>query len=196
MFFLHNCSASQKSLNLTSWNLIHFSYSCIFYFLDCHCGINIKQISSGLKVKVIQLCPTLCGPMDYTVHRILQARILEWVASPFSRGSSQPRAWTQVSCIAGGFFTSWATREAQEYWSGLPIPSPASLPGPGIKPGSPALQVDILPTERSGKPNQMSVFPYFTQLYISPNSRNLTPRYITLIVRNDTNMQITKYSVW
>ena len=47
-----------------------------------------------------------------TVHGILQARILEWVACPFSRGSSQPKDQTQVSCIAGGFFTSWATREA------------------------------------------------------------------------------------
>ena len=52
-------------------------------------------------------------PLDYTVHGILQARILEWVAFPFSRGSSQPRDRTQVSSIAGGFFTSWATREAQ-----------------------------------------------------------------------------------
>ena len=48
----------------------------------------------------------------YTVHGILQARILEWVAFPFSTGSSQPRGRTQVSCIAGGFFTRWATREA------------------------------------------------------------------------------------
>ena len=52
--------------------------------------------------------------MDYTVHEILQARILEWVAVPFSRGSSQPRDRTQVSHIEGGFFTSWATREAQD----------------------------------------------------------------------------------
>ena len=50
--------------------------------------------------------------MDYTVHGILQARILEWVAFPFSRASSQPRDQTQVSHIAGRFFTSWATREA------------------------------------------------------------------------------------
>ena len=71
-----------------------------------------------LKVKVAQLCPTLCNPMDYTVHGILQARILEWVAFPFSRGSSQPRDWIQVSHTAGGFFTSWATREDHEYWSG------------------------------------------------------------------------------
>ena len=110
-----------------------------------------------MKVKVAQPCPILCNPMDYTVHGILQTRILEWVAFPFSRGSfqprdqtgfphckwilyqlshqgsprilewvaypfsrgsSQPRDQTQVSCIAGRFFTSWATREAQEYWSG------------------------------------------------------------------------------
>ena len=56
--------------------------------------------------------------MDYTIHGILRVRRLEWVAFPFSRGSSQPRGQTQVSHTAGGFFTSWATREAQEHWSG------------------------------------------------------------------------------
>ena len=71
-----------------------------------------------VKMKITQSCQTLCEPMDYTVHGILQARILEWVALPFSRGSPQPRDRTQVSRIAGRFFTSWATREAQEYWSG------------------------------------------------------------------------------
>ena len=63
-------------------------------------------------VKVTQSCLTLCDLMAYTVHGILQARILEWVAFSFSRGSSQPRDRTQVSHIAGRFFTSWATREA------------------------------------------------------------------------------------
>ena len=55
---------------------------------------------------------------DYTVHGVLQVRILERVAVPFSRGSSQPRDRTQVSCIASGFFTSWVTREALQfiYW--------------------------------------------------------------------------------
>ena len=57
-------------------------------------------------VKVTQSCQTLCNPMDCTVHGILQARIPEWVAFPFSRGSSQPRDQTQVSRISGGFFTS------------------------------------------------------------------------------------------
>ena len=51
--------------------------------------------------------------MNYTIHGLLQARILEWVAISYSRESSQPRDQTQVSCIAGGLFTSWATREAQ-----------------------------------------------------------------------------------
>ena len=64
------------------------------------------------EVKVAQPCPTLCNPMDYTVHGIIQARKLEWVAFPFSRGSSQPRDLIQVSHIAGRFFTSWPTREA------------------------------------------------------------------------------------
>ena len=66
-----------------------------------------------------QSCLTLCDPLDYSppgssVHGILQARILGWVAMPFSRGSFQPRDRTGVSC-AGEFFTSWATREAPIY---------------------------------------------------------------------------------
>ena len=56
-----------------------------------------------MKVKVTQSCPTLWNPMDYTVHGILQVRILERVAFPFSKGSSQPRDQTQVSHIVGGF---------------------------------------------------------------------------------------------
>ena len=59
-----------------------------------------------MRAEVTQLCLTLCDPMNYTVHEILQARILEWVAFPFSSGSSQPRDQTKVSHIAGIFFTS------------------------------------------------------------------------------------------
>ena len=66
--------------------------------------------------EVAQSCLTLCDPMDCSstgssVHRILQARILEWVAISFSRGSSQPRDRTQGCCIAGRCFNLWATRE-------------------------------------------------------------------------------------
>ena len=72
----------------------------------------------GEEVKVPQSCPTVCDPTDYTAHGILQARILEWVAISFSRGSSQGRDRIRVSRMAGWFCTSWATREAEEYWSG------------------------------------------------------------------------------
>ena len=118
----------------------------------------VQDYKTHVKVKVAQSCPTLWDHMDYTVHGILQARILEWVAFPFSRGSSQPRDLTQVSHTAGGFFTSWATGEAQEYWSGNPILSPADLPDPGIEPGSPA---DFLPAELSGRPQSI----WKSQLY-------------------------------
>ena len=73
---------------------------------------------SECEVKVAQSCPTLCDPMNYTLYGTLQARILEWVALPFSRGSSQPRDQTQVSHIAGGFFTGRATKEAPSYLNG------------------------------------------------------------------------------
>ena len=137
---------------LTMWS------SRVFCFLICkinniHAVDHFKVILYALgEVKVTQSCPTLCNPLDSTVHGILQARmlewiavpllqgtfptqgsnpglphcrqilyqlshresprILEWVAHPFSRGSSQPRNQTRVSCIAGRFFTSWATGEA------------------------------------------------------------------------------------
>ena len=71
-------------------------------------------------VLVIQSCPTLCDPVDCSppgssVPGILQARTLEWVAMPSSRGSSRPRDWTWVFCIAGRFFIIWATWEAHLY---------------------------------------------------------------------------------
>ena len=70
-----------------------------------------------VSVWVAQSCPTLFNSMDcnlpgFSVHRILQARTLEWVAIPYSRGSPWPRDQTRVSCTAGRFFTIWATMQA------------------------------------------------------------------------------------
>ena len=72
-----------------------------------------------MKVLVTQLCLTLCNSMDCSppgssVHGILQARILEWAAIPFSSRSSQPRDRTRISCFAGRFFTIGATRKAED----------------------------------------------------------------------------------
>ena len=69
--------------------------------------------------EIAQLCPTLCDPMDCSllgssVHRIFQARVLEWVAISVSRGSSRPRDGT---CIAGGLLVDGATRDAQSHMS-------------------------------------------------------------------------------
>ena len=77
----------------------------------------LLHLNTQVKVVVAQSCLTLCSPMDWSppgssVHGTLQVRILEWVATPFSRGSSWPRTQTQVSCIAGKFSPVWATREA------------------------------------------------------------------------------------
>ena len=71
----------------------------------------VRLVGNEVKVLVAQLCQTLCDPMDCSppgssVHGILQARIVEWVIIPFSKGSSRPRDQTQVSCIAGRFFTA------------------------------------------------------------------------------------------
>ena len=74
--------------------------STIFSFLR-----NLQTVLSLVKwVKVAQLCPTVCDPLDCIIHGILQTTILEWVAYPFSRGFSQARNRTRISCMAGGFF--------------------------------------------------------------------------------------------
>ena len=82
-------------------------------------GLSLPTVK--VKVLVTQLCPTLSGPMDCSppgssVHGILQARILEWIAISFSRGSSWLRDLIHVSCTAGWFFTVWATRAALTHW--------------------------------------------------------------------------------
>ena len=103
-----------------------------------------------VKSEVTQSCPTLCDPVDCSpsgssVHGILQARILEWVAISFSRGSSRPRNWTRisyVSCIGRWVLYRWATREAHGFiyqnlsgklpyfvWSEKWQPTPVFLPG-------------------------------------------------------------------
>ena len=75
-----------------------------------------KGLRTSKWSEVAQSCPTLCYPMDCSlpgssVHGIFQARVLEWVAIAFSRGSSSPRDWTRVSGIVGRRFTIWATRD-------------------------------------------------------------------------------------
>ena len=96
-------SHNQKQISLRSRSNINTSST----------SLSVGQV----KVKVTQPCPVTPWTI-YTVHGILQAGILEWIAFNFSRGSPQPRDWTQVSHMASSFFATWATREVQEYWCG------------------------------------------------------------------------------
>ena len=116
-FVQDNLSRPQPLLCIFVFWILH-DLNFVFFFFSYPVPAISLWSRVKVTVKVPQLCPTLYKPMDYTDHGILQARILEWVAFPFFRGSSQSGGWTQVSYIAGGFFTSWDTREAQEYWSG------------------------------------------------------------------------------
>ena len=97
-----SASASVLPVNTQDWSLLEWTGW-------------ISLQSKGLS-RVAQSCPTLCNLMDcsllgFSVHGILQARILKCADIPFSRGFFQPRDWTCVSCIAGRFFTIWATKE-------------------------------------------------------------------------------------
>ena len=123
---LNTSSASNDMAQLELWNIASKSYqlavsSKINHMYIAHIAIPSLGISPERqvqKVKVTQSCLTLGKSMDciqpgFSVHGNLQARIMEWVAISFSRWSSQCRDRTQVSCTAGRFFTTWATREAQ-----------------------------------------------------------------------------------
>ena len=101
--------------------MIYITWLAVLYSFNLFLIYFWSFLILGWKVKseseVVQSCPTLCNPVDCSppgssFHGIFQARILEWVAISFSRGSSRPRDRTQVSHIAGRCFNLWATREA------------------------------------------------------------------------------------
>ena len=112
--FLHQCFYSFQTLYFTS--LIKF---ILWYFI-----LFDLWLSWNSHISSVQSRPTLCNPMDCSlpgssIHGIFQARVLEWVAISFSRGSSWPMDRTWVSCIAGRRFTIWATREARFTYTDL-----------------------------------------------------------------------------
>ena len=160
------------------WFIVFLSDGCVFGYIFCllcqHYSDNFSSSSFFLLVLHIHVYVYiyillfwkslssiwLCNPMDYRVHGILQARTLEWVADPFSRGSSQPRDCTQVSPLktdslpaeppgkpiyiygGGGLVTQscptllWPHGISQARILDRAFPSPGDLPDPGIKPGS------------------------------------------------------------
>ena len=126
MFFWNSLAFSMIQWILTIWSLVPLPFlkpawtSGISWFMYCWSlawrTLSIALLACAAAAKSLQSCPTLCdlidgSPLGCSVPGILEARILEWVAISFSRGSSQPRNQTQVSSIAGRFFANWATRE-------------------------------------------------------------------------------------
>ena len=111
----------QDVTRFTRWNWVK-GVEDLYYFLQL--CVNLYE---EVKVLVAQLCPTLCdpvvcSPLSSSVHGILQARILEWVAISFYRASFWPREWTQITCTSGKFFTVWAIREAPRTLESIAIP--------------------------------------------------------------------------
>ena len=134
----YQSSGSRRLGALCSWSLSsqHLPFVGRLLHLQNNSG-NLHPILLSryfVCVLVTQLCPTLCNPMDCSppgssVHGIFQARILEWVAIFFSRGSSWPKDWTWVSCTAGRFFAIWATRAAKAEDGGRGEACPSPNPG-------------------------------------------------------------------
>ena len=135
-----------KLLNCTVHsNYVLKQYIAILYMEYLTLGLNTQWPCSHVSmyqlcvVLSLQSCPTLCDPVDLSppdssVHRILQARILEWVAMLSFRGSSQPRDWTHTLLLSPALGSSFFPLALPEV--------PADVPHSGVKPGSPELQVD------------------------------------------------------
>ena len=107
------CYKQWRTLEKSGWALIFSD----LWWVDDVCGRCMVRGKIEKESEVAQSCPTLCNPVDCSlpgssIHGISEARILEWIAISFSRGSFQPRDGTWVSCITGKRFTVWATREA------------------------------------------------------------------------------------
>ena len=128
---VNNVSCSVMSNSLRQHGLQHARLLCLWDFPGKDTGVGYHFLLQGIFLTqgsnlAIPHCRQILYCLSHqvslknlffiiwvsSVHGILQARILEWIAVPFSRGFSQPKDWTQVSRLAGRFFTVWATREA------------------------------------------------------------------------------------
>ena len=140
-------------------DLIYLQSRSLFHHhtIQKHQFFGTHEVYGCVRAKSLQSCLSLCNPIDCSppgssVHGILQARILEWVAVPSSRGDSRPMVQKCISydcCIAGGFFMAQPPREPKNTGVGR-----LSLLDPGIEPGSPVLRVDSLPPELPGKTHE------------------------------------------
>ena len=135
---------SYNDLKFTTWNRNYICTSVVILYLIYLHASHIKHwavLSVSWRCMLLcvcvhaQLCPTLCDPLDCSppdssVHEIFQARIPEWVAISFSRGSFQPRDQTLISCTSRWILYHWATREAQSNYCAKSLQSCLTLCDP------------------------------------------------------------------
>ena len=120
-----------------------------------------------------------CSPPGSSVHEILQARIPEWVAIPYSRGSSQPRDWTQVSLVAGRFFTIWATRESFQFMI---------FSGPVLLKCPPVYSLSFFSSPHNQFPIEQSGWPFEKLTHIKSTALlKVLPRFLlVLMIKSNT----------
>ena len=133
-----SCSSSRFDLCRCRWQVSFCRWHCLWKYVEVcrHWSffIGLYSLKSEIiytlkvKVKVTGSCLTLCNPLVYRVHEIIQARILEWVAFPFSRGSSQHRDWTQVSLTADSLQLSHKGSPRIPQWVAYAFSSRSSWP--------------------------------------------------------------------
>ena len=110
------CVCECDAFILVLFSLLFKYLNFCFHYMGCICFVKGPTLTTAWTCLVIQSCPILCDPMDSSVHGTSQARMLEWVAISYSRGSSWPRDWTHVSrgsCTGRRILYHWATWEAK-----------------------------------------------------------------------------------
>ena len=118
-FSWYNIELSLSDSSLPWFKISNNPIMNIYFYSKCRVWME-PILRKQKESEVAQSCPTLCHPVDCSppgssIHGVFQARILEWVSISLSRGSSQPRDWTQVFRLAGRRFNLWDTREARTY---------------------------------------------------------------------------------
>ena len=130
---------------------VHARKACVPLQTKSNLSIWVNR-SSWLQVKVVQLCPTLCDPMDYTVPRILQAKILEWVAIPFSQGSSQTQGWNPGLLHCRQILCQLSHQGSSRILDGVAYAFSRGSSRPRNRTGVSCIAGDSLPAELPGKP--------------------------------------------
>ena len=181
--FLLTMKASSEDTWRESLPRLHWQFQKVFKW-----GILLLETCVCVWLHCVWLCnPMDCSPPGSPVHGILQARALEWVAIPFFRGSSRPTDQSWVSCIAGGFFTIWATREAQGRYSSYRL----------LKMGFTTLLIQTTPQDKKKMDIRYNLVEDFSHLWpLLSNHPFPNGYYISVLHTTYTTTYISFATLW